>query len=907
MLTTFFSNVVIVPISNLLEIFFFFFKKVTNPGIAVVGLSFVVTICCLPLYIVAEHWQEEERNIQKKLEAGVKRIKSAFHKDEQYMILSTYYRQNHYHPMMALRSSFSLLIQIPFFIAAYTFLSHLEELQGRSFLFIQDLGKSDALFSIGSFKVNILPIAMTLINCISGAIYSKGHGIKEKIQLYATAAVFLVLLYNSPAGLVVYWTMNNILSLVKNIFYKLKNPLKVFHIVASVAMVCIAIWATIHRHDIKVYFVGALVFGALVVVFIPIILKGINYFAEHALSPLSEHKQLRLGLFILSALVLAVAAGLTIPSNIIDSSSSDYFYIDSYKSPMIFIIIAFLQALGLFLFWPFCLYALFPTKFKNIITFLWGILAFTGVLNCFAFSGDYGLMDVQFALMDESQSFMLPPLSMILNFVLSVGIIAALLVLIKKRLIAINYTAGIILTALSVFAVKNMASIQQNFNNTPEPERVSEPVPEFHLSKTGKNVIVIMEDRAVSALVDDIFEARPELKQKWSGFTYYPNTVAMSHYTTLGAPGLFGGYDFTPWEINKRDLTIREKHNQSLLVMPSLFLNAGYDVTVTNLPYENYNLQPMTQIYKPYPQIHRVVTQGAYSQYWYSERKMEEPPYTSYHLKKNILYFSLFKLATPASRTIIYGLGFRLTDDPYYSAAYLVNAYTPLAYLPKIFDTTATNNSFVLFDNELTHVGGFLQAPDYYPVQKVTNYGEGRWAHSENYHVNMAAMLRWGEFFDYLRENDCYDNTRIIFVSDHGDVIHTGKFDNTTKGFSYPKESLQAILFVKDFGAQGEVQTDMTFMTNADTPTLALQGIIDHPKNPFTGNDMTLQSENKQDYVKISTASMQSLRTRDDIAFTVPNDKWITVHDDIFNDDNWSYVYGKKTDEKNELTKSKEN
>ena len=64
------------------------------------------------------------------------------------MLLSTYYRQNYYHPVYALRSTFGLLIQIPFFIAAYSYLSHLEILHGASFLFIQDLGKLDGLLSV---------------------------------------------------------------------------------------------------------------------------------------------------------------------------------------------------------------------------------------------------------------------------------------------------------------------------------------------------------------------------------------------------------------------------------------------------------------------------------------------------------------------------------------------------------------------------------------------------------------------------------------------------------------------------------------------------------------------------------------------------------------------------------------
>ena len=215
-------QIIIMPLIQLTEFFYELFFEVTgNQGIAVIGLSFVVTLFTLPLYMVAEKWQETERQIQKKLKPGVERIKNTFKGDEQYMLLSTFYRENKYHPIMALRSSFSLLIQIPFFIAAYNFLSNLEPLKDYSFLFIKNFGAPDATFRIGSFAINILPIAMTIINCVAGAVYSKGHPVAEKIQIYTCAAVFLILLYNSPAGLVVYWTMNNILSLVKNIFYNL--------------------------------------------------------------------------------------------------------------------------------------------------------------------------------------------------------------------------------------------------------------------------------------------------------------------------------------------------------------------------------------------------------------------------------------------------------------------------------------------------------------------------------------------------------------------------------------------------------------------------------------------------------------------------------------------------------------
>ena len=221
-MANFLYTLIIYPLTILIETAYqLVYAIFDNVGVSVIGVSVAVSFLCLPLYIVAEAWQETERKKQKQMEGGIARIKKTFKGDEQYMILTTFYRQNHYHPLMALRSSFGLLIQVPFFIAAYSFLSNMPALQGQSFAFIKDMGKPDALFYIGSFPVNILPIAMTIINIAGSAVYTKGFKFKEKLPIYAMALIFLAILYDSPAGLVLYWTMNNVFSLAKNIFYKM--------------------------------------------------------------------------------------------------------------------------------------------------------------------------------------------------------------------------------------------------------------------------------------------------------------------------------------------------------------------------------------------------------------------------------------------------------------------------------------------------------------------------------------------------------------------------------------------------------------------------------------------------------------------------------------------------------------
>jgi len=221
---TFLYNILVYPIEMFVEFIYIFFEEgFADAGIAIAAISIIVNLLALPLYNIAEKLQREERDVRIQLLPGITRIKSTFKGDEQYMMLSTFYRQNHYHPAYALRSSISLIIQVPFFIAAYHFLSHLEQLQGQSFAFIPNLGIPDGLLSFGGVTINLLPLLMTLLNVIAGVIYTKGFPLRDKLQLYGMAGLFLVLLYQSPAGLVLYWTLNNVFSLVKNIFYKFKK------------------------------------------------------------------------------------------------------------------------------------------------------------------------------------------------------------------------------------------------------------------------------------------------------------------------------------------------------------------------------------------------------------------------------------------------------------------------------------------------------------------------------------------------------------------------------------------------------------------------------------------------------------------------------------------------------------
>ena len=255
------ENVLLGPLKLVFEVIFQIANRfIGHPGLAIIVLSLIMNILVLPLYKRADAMQEEARDIEMKLKKGVDHIKKTFSGDERMMILQAYYRQNNYKPTDALNGSVSLLLEIPFFMAAYQFLSHLNVMNGVSFGPIADLSAPDGLLVIGGIAINVLPVLMTTVNVISSAIYLKGFPLKTKIQLYAMALFFLVFLYESPSCLVFYWTLNNVFSLVKTIFYKLKNPGRVINVLISlvgIGLFCLGFTGVASTSRRQVFLLGA--------------------------------------------------------------------------------------------------------------------------------------------------------------------------------------------------------------------------------------------------------------------------------------------------------------------------------------------------------------------------------------------------------------------------------------------------------------------------------------------------------------------------------------------------------------------------------------------------------------------------------------------------------------------------
>ncbi|MEI0493698.1 membrane protein insertase YidC, partial [Brachyspira intermedia] len=218
-------NITIYPIEFIIETLFYLFNNVFQYSypISLFLLSLSVSILSLPLYITAEKWKKEEEIIQSKMKPDIDHIKKNFKGDEKFLLIQACYKIYKYKTVYALRSTLGLLIQIPFFLAAYNFIHNLQGLENISFLLIKDLASPDKLIHIGNTNINILPFIMSFFSLLSGIIYYKRGSFKDNSQIYIIPLIFLILLYNSPSGLLFYWTLNCFFSLVKNIIIKYKN------------------------------------------------------------------------------------------------------------------------------------------------------------------------------------------------------------------------------------------------------------------------------------------------------------------------------------------------------------------------------------------------------------------------------------------------------------------------------------------------------------------------------------------------------------------------------------------------------------------------------------------------------------------------------------------------------------
>ena len=903
MLLTILYNIFILPLELLVgAVFLFAQRSLNNYGVSILCVSVVVNFLSLPLYRRADSIQEQEREKQSSMDRWVRHIKKTFSGDERYMMLSAYYTEQHYHPLYVLRSSLSLLLQIPFFTAAYHYLSTLQIIKGVSFWILKDLGAPDALLSIGGISVNLLPIIMTLINLVSSVIYLRGSNVSAKIQQYALVTFFLVLLYNSPSGLVLYWIMNNLFSLFKNICFKL-IPADVIRRALPFLISALGILAALFALKTNMLYNRQrvlMIFAVIILAQLPLLFSFLRRCGIDPSRSLSRLPAVS-GAFLPAQFLMVLLTGILIPVSVIYSSPMEFAEVNNYADPLSFVGGTLCIAIGFFLVWLSVYYYLEADEKRRFYSYALWLISCSALVNYFVFGKNPDLL-LNTLMFQKGEIDFSKQLQLVNLIVLAVLLIlATILWCIGKQRILWIY--GVLLFAVTVMSVYRISVTETSYSSQIAlVDRSStaddEIKPFIRLGKNGKNVIVLMLDRAISGYIPFMLEESPALRQQLDGFTYYPNALSFGPSTVPGAPPLFGGYEYTPVEMNRRsDETLADKTDEALKLLPTIFSNAGYDVAVCDPPLAGGKSPADLSIYDGIPNVSAVAATGKYL----DMIGLIDPE----SITHKFFGYSLFEILPVALRKTFYYRGNYHMDSASSWMSQNINfmqSYSVMERLTDLTEIVDTGSHALIMQNGTAHEPCKLTGSDYVPPSDGSNptpYGSSEERRDSDgnvlklggyglasYDANMAAMLRLGSWFDHLRQNGVYDNTRIVIVSDHGEAL--GQFEDMILADGMDVEAVNPLLLYKDFNATGWSESE-EFMTNADVPVLSLSGLIEDPVNPYTGKaiDDSEKSAHPQFVYMRESANPGAGKTFSDYDVGV-----YSVFDDIFKKDNWKREEG---------------
>lgn len=200
-----------------------FYKMFHNYGVSIILVSAVVKLVFTPL----THMSFDSMRRMQALQPKMKSLQEQHKNDPQKLnkeMMELYKK----HKVNPLGGCLPMVLQMPIFIALYHTFLYSIELRGAPFIWwITDLSEPDRLFTLPwslpllGDGINILPLIMigTMIWQQKLTPQTVGSPEQQKMMTYMPI-LFGFIFYKLPSGLVIYWIVNNVLTIVHQIFMK---------------------------------------------------------------------------------------------------------------------------------------------------------------------------------------------------------------------------------------------------------------------------------------------------------------------------------------------------------------------------------------------------------------------------------------------------------------------------------------------------------------------------------------------------------------------------------------------------------------------------------------------------------------------------------------------------------------
>lgn len=206
-----------------------------NYGVAIIGLTLIVKAVMLPLSKASFESAKKMQDLQPEIKALRERIKDPTQLNQEMFAL---YKRKGVNPM---GGCFPVAIQIPVFLGLYNALLNALELRHSPYaLWINDLSAPESLqlFGIG-VPVMVLLMAASMVYQTWTTPNPSADPTQQKMMMIMPlvfAGMFII--FPMPAGLVLYWLVNNIISIIQQLYMRSSTKGSVYMgtAVASVAI-----------------------------------------------------------------------------------------------------------------------------------------------------------------------------------------------------------------------------------------------------------------------------------------------------------------------------------------------------------------------------------------------------------------------------------------------------------------------------------------------------------------------------------------------------------------------------------------------------------------------------------------------------------------------------------------------
>lgn len=181
------------------------------------GWSIVImTICIKTLFWPLSAKASRSQKRMAKIQGPMAELKEKYKDNPQKLQQETLkvFKENQVNPVAG---CLPMLIQMPIFLGLFYMLRSASELRHESFLWVSDLSMPDTLTYIAGYPLNLLPLLMGITMFFQMRmmpVSPTADPAQQKIFKFLPF-IFLVFLYNFSSGLVLYWTVQNLLTILQ--------------------------------------------------------------------------------------------------------------------------------------------------------------------------------------------------------------------------------------------------------------------------------------------------------------------------------------------------------------------------------------------------------------------------------------------------------------------------------------------------------------------------------------------------------------------------------------------------------------------------------------------------------------------------------------------------------------------